>query len=117
MSATVTMYGILNCDTIKKARTWLSEHGVDYSFHDYRKNGLDRALLDTLIGRVGWEVLLNRAGTTFRKLPEAERADLDRARAAALMLAQPGMIKRPVLIAGERTEVGFKPDRYAALFG
>ena len=116
MTAPATMYGIPNCDTIKKARTWLSEHGIDYSFHDYRKNGLDRALLDTLIDRVGWEVLLNRAGTTFRKLPEAERADLDRARAAALMLAQPGMIKRPVLIAGERTEVGFKPDRYAALF-
>lgn len=117
MTGRVTMYGIPNCDTIKKARTWLGEHGVDYTFHDYRKNGLDRALLDTLIDRVGWETLLNRAGTTFRKLPEAERVDLDRERATALMLAQPGRIKRPVLVVGERTEVGFKPDRYAALFG
>jgi arsenate reductase len=114
---TTMMYGIPNCDTIKKARTWLAEHGVDYTFHDYRKDGLDRDLLDSLIERAGWEVLLNRAGTTFRKLPEDARADLNRERAIALMLAQPGMIKRPVLIAGERTEVGFKPDRYAALFG
>ncbi len=114
---TLTMYGIPNCDTIKKARTWLGDHGVAYRFHDYRKDGIDRALLDRLIERVGWEVLLNRAGTTFRKLPEADRAELDRARATELMLTQPGMIKRPVLVAGTRTEVGFKPDRYAALFG
>lgn len=117
MTGRVTMYGIPNCDTIKKARAWLSDRDIDHAFHDYRKDGLNRALLDTLIERVGCEVLLNRVGTTFRKLPEAERVDLDRERAAALMLAQPGMIKRPVLIAGERTEVGFRPDRYAALFG
>lgn len=117
MTAPVTMYGIPNCDTIKKARTWLSEHGVAFTFHDYRKDGLDRALLDELIDRAGWETLLNRAGTTFRKLPEEDRVDLDRERATALMLAQPGMIKRPVLVAGVITEVGFKPDRYAALFG
>lgn len=113
----VTMYGIHNCDTIKKARTWLGEHGVAFTFHDYRKDGLDRALLDELIDRAGWETLLNRAGTTFRKLPEEDCVDLDRERATALMLAQPGMIKRPVLVAGVITEVGFKPDRYAALFG
>lgn len=117
MTQRVTMYGISNCDTIKKARAWLSDHGIAFAFHDYRKDGLDRALLDTLIDRVGWETLLNRTGTTFRKLPDAERADLDRERAAALMLAQPAMIKRPVLVTGEATEVGFKPDRYAALFG
>lgn len=117
MTAPVPMYGIPNCDTIKKARTWLSEHGVAFTFHDYRKDGLDRALLDELIDRAGWETLLNRAGTTFRKLPEEDRVDLDRERATALMLAQPGMIKRPVLVAGVITEVGFKPDRYAALFG
>lgn len=117
MIAPVTMYGIPNCDTIKKARTWLSEHGVAFTFHDYRKDGLDRALLDELIDRAGCETLLNRAGTTFRKLPEEDRVDLDRERATALMLAQPGMIKRPVLVAGAITEVGFKPDRYAALFG
>lgn len=115
--AAVTMYGIPNCDTIKKARGWLDTHAVAFTFHDYRKDGLDRALLDRLIDRVGWETLLNRVGTTFRKLPEPERTDLDRQRATALMLAQPGMIKRPVLIADERVEVGFKPDRYAALFG
>jgi len=113
----MTMYGIPNCATIKKARSWLSNHGVDYSFHDYRRDGIDQALLDELIERAGWPALLNRAGTTFRKLYEADRADLDRERAAALMLAQPGMIKRPVLVTGDRTEVGFKPDRYAALFG
>ncbi|SEL39988.1 transcriptional regulator, Spx/MgsR family [Sphingomonas palmae] len=117
MTAPVTMYGIPNCDTIKKARAWLVEHDVTFIFHDYRKDGLDRALLDELIDRVGWEVLLNRAGTTFCKLPEEDRAELDRERATALMLAQPGMIKRPVLVAGGMTEVGFKPDRYAALFG
>ncbi len=116
MTDAVTMYGIPTCDTIKKARGWLSEHGTAFTFHDYRKDGLDRALLDALIDRVGWEVLLNRAGTTFRKLPEADRTELDRERATALMLAQPGMIKRPVLIADDRIEVGFKPDRYAALF-
>jgi len=117
MTQVVTMYGIPNCDTIKKARTWLSDHGVDHSFHDYRRNGINQALLDELIERAGWLALLNRSGTTFRALPEADRADLDRERAAALMLAQPGMIKRPVLVTGDRTEVGFKPDRYAALFG
>ncbi len=116
MTDAVTMYGIPNCDTIKKAREWLGEHGIAFTFHDYRRDGLDRALLDPLIDRVGWAVLLNRAGTTFRKLPEADRAELDRERATALMLAHPGMIKRPVLIAGDRIEVGFKPDRYAALF-
>ncbi|WP_375271992.1 ArsC family reductase [Sphingomonas sp.] len=109
MTQRVTMYGFPNCDTIKKARAWLSDRGVAFGFHDYRKDGLDRALLDMLIDRIGWEVLLNRAGTTFRKLPDAERADLDRERAAALMLAQPGMIKRPVLVTGDATEVGFKP--------
>lgn len=113
----VTMYGIPNCDTIKKARAWLDDHGVAFSFHDYRRHGIDRALLDRLIERVGWEALLNRVGTTFRKLPEHERADLDRERATALMLAQPGMIKRPVLVASEQSAVGFMPERYAALFG
>lgn len=117
MSAPATMYGIPNCDTIKKARVWLAEHNVTFTFHDYRKDGLDRALLDDLIDRSGWKVLLNRAGTTFRKLPEEYRVDLDLERATALMLAQPGMIKRPVLITATTTEVGFKPDRYAALFG
>lgn len=113
---TLTLYGIPNCDTVKKARTWLDAQGVAYTFHDYKKAGVDRAALEGWVDRLGWEPLLNRAGTTFRKLPDEERADLDRDRAIAVMLAHPSTIKRPVLVHGERLEVGFKPDRYAALF-
>ena len=112
-----TLYGIRNCDTMKKAWTWLDQHGVAYAFHDYKKQGIDRAHLEAWIGEVGWERLLNRAGTTFRKLPDAERRDLDAAKAISLMLAQPAMIKRPVLEAGGRLRVGFRPDDYAATFG
>lgn len=114
---TLTMYGIPNCDTIRKARTWLDAHGVAYKFHDYRKAGIDRALLETWVAALGWEALLNRSGTTFRKLPDAARADLDAARAIDLMLEQPSMIRRPVLVDGSGIEVGFKPDAYAARFG
>lgn len=113
----VTLYGIRNCDTMKKAWTWLDEHGVAYDFHDYRKAGLDRARLEAWAGQVGWERLLNRAGTTFRKLPDADRQDLDQARAIALMLAQPAMVKRPVLETAAGLLVGFKPAEYAAIFG
>jgi len=113
----ITLHGIPTCDTVKKARTWLTNHHVAYRFHDFRKDGLDPALLDSWIDRLGWEPLLNRAGTTFRKLPEEDRAGLDRARATALMLAQPAMIKRPLLIHDGGVEVGFKPERYASLFG
>ncbi|MEP9401603.1 ArsC family reductase [Sphingomonas sp. VNH70] len=112
-----TLYGIPNCDTMKKARAWLDAAGIAYRFHDYRKDGLDPALLAGWVDALGWEGLLNRSGTTFRKLPEAERADLDRDRAVALMLAQPAMIRRPVLVDDRGIEVGFKPDRYAARFG
>ena len=111
---TITMFGIKNCDTIKKARAWLDERGVTYSFHDYKTAGIDTAHLNDWIDRVGWEVLLNRAGTTFRKLPEEDRADLDAEKATALMLAQPSMIKRPVLDTGETLLVGFTPERYEA---
>jgi len=111
---TVTMYGIPNCDTVKKARDWLATNGVDYAFHDYKKQGVDRAVLARWVDEHGWEIILNRAGTTFRKLPEAERIDLDRDKAVALMLAQPSMIKRPVLDLGDRRLVGFKPEIYAA---
>lgn len=111
---TVTMYGIPNCDTIKKARTWLEEKGVAYAFHDYKKAGIDRATLAGWVAEHGWETVLNRAGTTFRKLPEPDRADLDADKAIALMLAQPSLIKRPVLDLGGRRLVGFKPDVYAA---
>ena len=110
----ITMYGIPNCDTVKKARVWLEQHGVDYAFHDYKKAGADRAKLEQWADEHGWETVLNRAGTTFRKLPDADKANLDRDKAVALMLAQPSMIKRPVLDLGDRRLVGFKSDAYAA---
>ncbi|WP_293902653.1 ArsC family reductase [Phenylobacterium sp.] len=110
-----TLYGIKTCDTMKKAWTWLDRHGVAYAFHDYKKAGIDRATLEAWAGKVGWEVLLNRAGTTFRKLPDADRQGIDEARAIDLMLAQPSMIKRPVLDVDGRLYVGFKPDTYADL--
>ena len=114
---TTTLYGIRNCDTMKKAWTWLDQHGVAYDFHDYKKAGIDRARLEAWAGEVGWEVLLNRAGTTFKKLDDAAKSDLDESKAIALMLAQPSMIKRPVLETGGPLLVGFKPDAYAARFG
>ena len=113
----VTLYGIPNCDTVKKARVWLEARGGAYVFHDYKKSGVDRAWLERWIDEHGWETVLNRAGTTFRRLPEADRTGVDRERAVSLMLAQPSMIKRPVLDLGDRTVVGFKPDLYAAVFG
>lgn len=114
---TITMYGIKNCDTIKKARSWLEDRGLGYDFHDYKASGIDRATLKAWAGMVGWEVLLNRAGTTFRKLPDADRADIDEAKAIALMEAQPSMIKRPVLDADGELLVGFKPDLYEKVLG
>ena len=112
-----TIYGIKNCDTMKKARTWLDEHGVKYQFHDYKASGIDRERLEAWSKKVGWEVLLNRAGTTFRKLPDADRADLNERKAIALMLDQPSMIKRPVLEKGARLLIGFKPADYQTAFG
>jgi arsenate reductase (glutaredoxin) len=113
---TQTLYGIPNCDTVKKARVWLGEHGVAFGFHDYKKAGIDRVRLEQWVAEHGWETVLNRAGTTFRALPEADKQGLDADKAIALMLAQPSMIKRPVLDLGDRTLVGFKPDLYAAAF-
>jgi arsenate reductase len=109
---TPKMYAIPNCDTVKKARTWLSDNGVEFDFHDYKKAGVDRATLEQWVGEHGWEVLLNRAGTTFKKLPDAAKADLNADKAISLMLEQPSMIKRPVLDLGERRIVGFKPEIY-----
>jgi arsenate reductase len=117
MTDLVTIHGIKACDTMKKARDWLEAHGIPYVFHDYKTQGVQRATLEAWAGAVGWETLLNRAGTTFRKLPEADKAGLDEAKAIALMLAQPSMIKRPVLEVGGALIVGFKPDIYAAAFG
>ena len=111
----VTLYGIPNCDTVKKARVWLDQHGVAFDFHDYQKAGIDRPRLEAWVAEHGWETVLNRAGTTFRALPDANKADLNAGKAVALMLAQPSMIKRPVLDMGDRTLVGFKPELYAAL--
>jgi arsenate reductase len=113
----VTIYGIKACDTMKKARTWLEGHAITYDFHDYKAAGIDRDRLQSWADQVGWELLLNRSGTTFRKLPEADRGDLTEAKAISLMLAQPSMIKRPVLDVDGRLTVGFRPESYAAVFG
>lgn len=113
----ITIHGIKACDTMKKARTWLENHEVAHDFHDYKFKGVDRASLETWCGRVGWETLLNRAGATFRKLPDADKANLDEKKAIALMLAQPSMIKRPVLDTGKALIVGFKPEVYAKALG
>jgi arsenate reductase (glutaredoxin) len=107
-----TLYGIKNCDTMKKARAWLDANGVAYAFHDYKAQGIDRARLESWARAVGWETLLNRAGTTFRKLPDADRTGIDEGRALALMLDQPSMIKRPVLDLGGKLIVGFKAEQY-----
>src|SRR5436305_12776022 len=110
---TPTIYGIKNCDTMKKARAWLDDHGVAYDFHDYKTAGVTKEKLKTWSDEVGWETLLNRAGTTFRKLPDADKQGLNEARAVALMLAQPSMIKRPVLETGGKLLVGIRPESYA----
>ncbi|MCF8707268.1 ArsC family reductase [Rhizorhapis sp. SPR117] len=109
---TVTMYGIKNCDTIKKARVWLESHGIAYDFHDYKAVGIDAARLDDWFDKVGWDVVLNKAGTTFRKLPDADKQGLDADKVKTLMIAQPSMIKRPVLDLGGTLLVGFKPELY-----
>ena len=113
----VTIYGIKNCDTMKKARAWLDGRGVTYAFHDYKASGIEAARLGEWARKVGWEVLLNRAGTTFRKLDEAEKADLDAAKALTLMQAQPSLIKRPVLDIDGALLVGFRPEAYEKQFG
>ncbi|HKA76073.1 MAG TPA: ArsC family reductase [Pseudolabrys sp.] len=114
----IAIYGIKNCDTMKKARAWLDKHKVDYAFHDYKAAGIERERLERWAKKVGWETLLNRAGTTFKKLPDKDKAGVTEAKAIALMLKQPSMIKRPVLdTGGGKLLVGFKPEQYAALFG
>jgi Spx/MgsR family transcriptional regulator len=111
-----TIYGIKACDTMKKARDWLDRRDVAYAFHDYKASGISRPVLEGWSRQVGWQVLLNRSGTTFRSLPDADKADLDEAKAIGLMLAQPSMIKRPVLDVDGALTVGFKPEVYAARF-
>lgn len=116
MAKSITIYGIKNCDTMKKARVWLDKRGVAYIFHDYKTEGVAKSQLETWAKEVGWEALLNKAGTTFRKLPEKDREGLTEKRAVALMAAQPSMIRRPVLDTGDKLSVGFKPGQYEALF-
>lgn len=112
----ITIYGIKACDTMKKARAWLDGRGVAYDFHDYKTAGVDAATLKRWAGEVGWETLLNRAGTTFRGLPEPDKQGIDEAKAIALMARQPSMIKRPVLEMDKGLLVGFRPERYAEVF-
>ena len=112
-----TIFGIKNCDTMKKARAWLEAHKIAYQFHDYKAAGIDKAILEGWAKKVGWEILLNRAGTTFKKLPDADKEGITEKKAIALMLAQPSMIKRPVLETKGKLTVGFKPEEYKKLFG
>lgn len=113
----VVIYGIKNCDTMKKARAWLDKKGVAYDFHDYKTAGIERGRLEGWVRKAGWETLLNRAGTTFRKLPDGDKEGLTEAKAIALMMASPSMIKRPVLETGGKLLVGFKPDQYEEAVG
>jgi arsenate reductase len=108
----IVIYGIKNCDTMKKARAWLDGHDIAYAFHDYKTAGIEKARLEGWIAQLGWEALLNRAGTTFRKLPDAEKEGLTEKKAIALMLAQPSMIKRPVLEKSGKITAGFRPEQY-----
>ncbi len=111
----ITVYGIKNCATMQKARAWLDGHRVAYEFHDYKISGIDRARLERWCAAAGWEALLNRSGTTFRKLADGQKADLNERKAIALMLAQPSMIKRPVIEAGGRIIIGFEEERFRGL--
>lgn len=112
----LTLYGIPNCDTIKKARAWLDENGIAYGFHDYRKHGLAEATLRIWVDELGWEALLNRRGTSWRQLPDEVKTGINRERAIQLMLATPAMIKRPVLDTGDARIVGFKQADYERIF-
>ncbi len=112
----ITIYGIKNCGTMKKAMQWLDEHGVEYHFHDYRKHGLDEARLLAWEKELGWEALLNRRGQLWRKLPQEVRDSIDRDSALQLMRDNPGIIKRPLLDLGDKRVLGFDPATYATLF-
>ncbi len=110
------LYGITNCDSIRKTRAWLQEHGVDHEFHDYRRHGLDAGLLERLAAELGWEAMLNRRGTTWRRLPQAVRDHIDRESALRAMLEQPALIRRPILVHAGRCYIGFSPGDYGELF-
>lgn len=112
----ITLYGIANCDTMKKARVWLDWRGIEYAFHDYKKAGIDESLARAWVAELGWEALLNRRGTTWRRLPESEREGIDAGSAVRLMVENPSLIRRPVLDTGEARHVGFTEDLYRGLF-
>jgi arsenate reductase (glutaredoxin) len=114
---TTTLYGIPNCDTVKKARTWLDKHGVKHRFHDFKKEGLDKTQLKEWVDQAGLNIVLNKAGTTFRALPDAEKENLTEAKARKLMVENPSLVKRPVLEHKGRLFIGFKPDEYEVIFG
>jgi len=112
----ITLYGIPNCDTMKKARSWLAGHAIDYQFHDYKKAGIDETTLRSWVVQVGWELLLNRRGMMWRKVPQEVKDTIDEASAVRLMLETPSIIKRPVLDTGDSLHVGFKPEQYQEIF-
>ncbi len=112
----IQLYGIPNCDTMRKARKWLTDHGMEYVFHDYRKEGVNETLLRAWVKQLGWETLLNRRGMMWRKLSQEQRDNIDQASAIRIMLATPSIIKRPVLVQGEQILVGFSEDRYQEYF-
>lgn len=112
-----TLYGIKNCDTVRKARKWLEAQDITFTFHDFRADGLDETTLRDWDKQLSWEILLNRRGTTWRKLPEAERENIDAEKAIQLMLANNTLIKRPVLVHANGVHIGFKPETYAEIFG
>lgn len=112
----ITLYGIPNCDTMKKARAWLAEHDIEYHFHDYKKAGIDEKTLRAWVKELGWEPLLNTRGMMWRKVPQDIKDSIDKESAITLMLETPSIIKRPVLDTGKQRHVGFKPDQYADLF-
>ena len=116
MAAAVTLYGIPNCDSIRKARNWLQAQAIDYRFHDYRKQGVDIELLQSMAQQLGWEVMLNRRGTTWRALPDPVKAQIDEASALLLMQDNPAIIKRPILQQNERMYIGFNPEQYQEIF-
>ena len=117
MSSAAKLYGIANCDTVKKARKWLEIHGIEFEFHDYRKQGVDAALLESFETALGWEAMVNRRGTTWRALPEATREHIDRESALNAMLDNPAMIKRPILARDGNFDVGFSDSQYHGIFG
>ena len=113
---TITMYGIPNCDTIKKAKKWLEAEGIEFQFHDYRKQGVDKTMVETFCQQLGWENVLNKRGTTYRQLTQEQKDGLNEANAIALLIEQPAMIKRPILLSGDHYHLGFKAEQYAAIF-